>query len=145
MAMKQTPKLAQIEIFAQKRRGGYRGAHRQKGTGSTVMRIPNDLLSAVTALIEAHKTDSQSKPSQETKPSEQLALSVVTELKPDRTQPYYDKYLNPKNPAEYWSGMGRIPMWVHAYLPANHKIPNTLLNPNPTMPITRKTTGATPC
>ena len=117
-----------------KKRGGYRGGHRQKGGGSTVMRIPNDILSVVTQLIEAHKTGTQSKPIQETKHTEQPDLSVVTEFK---QYGFHDKYINPKNPEEHWSGLGRKPMWIYEYMSANNKVPAALLNPNPTKPITR--------
>ncbi|OQX07934.1 MAG: hypothetical protein BWK73_26830 [Thiothrix lacustris] len=48
---KPAPKLDQIELFPAKKRGGYRGAHRPKGCGSTVMRIPNDKLEIVLAIL----------------------------------------------------------------------------------------------
>ena len=123
------PNLDQIPLFETKQRGGYRGAHRPKGCGSTVVRVPNDKLEAVMAIIKGH------------------SLKSVTEIKPDQPHPleiipgaWQDKYINPKNPEDRWSGRGRLPMWIYQYLPKNGtgNIPDTLLNPNPQMPLKRR-------
>lgn len=46
------PRLEQIELFPVKKRGGYRGGHRPKGCGSTVVRVPNDKLEAVLEILK---------------------------------------------------------------------------------------------
>lgn len=49
-------KIDQIELFKKSGRGGARlGAGHPKGEGSTVLRIPNGCLKAVTTIIELHK------------------------------------------------------------------------------------------
>ena len=109
---KPAPKLDQIELFPAKKRGGYRGAHRPKGCGSTVVRVPNDKLEMVLAIL---KNDD---------------LKSVTEIKRIEYACYLDAYINPENPQQTWSGRGRKPKWVEKILERKIDI-ETLRNPNP--------------
>lgn len=147
--MKQpAPKLDQLPLlplFDIKKRGGYRGAHRQKGAGSTVMRIPNEILSAVTELIETHKRSPAAIPPFDWSTSESINKSLkddlnryLKSLEERNPHGFLDKYINPRDPNEYWSGRGRKPMWINQYLIAGQKIPDELLNPNPVMPIVKR-------
>lgn len=54
--MKRKKELDQLELLQKSNRGGKReGAGRPAGEGTTVMRIPNGCLKAVTTIIELHK------------------------------------------------------------------------------------------
>ena len=129
------PKLDQIEIFA--KHGGKRAGSGRKKTsaGSVVMRIPMECVDAVNAVIAAHKSGNpiaSLKPVTTIKQESQTA-TVVAAVR------WQDKYVNPNNPAEFWSGRGRIPAWVYPHMTGKTapSIPDSLLNPNPQIPLKR--------
>lgn len=130
-------KLNQIDLFPAHQRGGKRDhAGRPLGEKSITVRVPLGCLNYVTEIIAAHKqgkTLVRIASLEYERPEKQPDLKSVTEFK---SGGYFDKYINPKNPEEHWSGRGRKPMWIYEYLSANNKIPDALLNPNPTKPIT---------
>jgi hypothetical protein len=65
-------------------------------------------------------------------------LEVINQTAPTGTG-WIDKYINPENHEQWWSGRGRKPDWIYPYLPADGtgQIPESLLNPNPKIPLTR--------
>ncbi|MGV7217928.1 H-NS histone family protein [Bradyrhizobium sp. UFLA05-112] len=46
-----------------------------------------------------------------------------------RYPPVHPKYRNPKNPAETWSGRGRLPRWLRPELRGGRKLDDFLIRP----------------
>jgi DNA-binding protein H-NS len=59
-------------------------------------------------------------------------LHINNAMSPDRPRRPYPKvlpkYQNPTNPAETWSGRGKRPHWVSAYLNAGERLDHLLIN-----------------
>jgi DNA-binding protein H-NS len=54
--------------------------------------------------------------------------SPISPNRPRRPYPkVLPKYQNPKNPAEKWSGRGKLPRWVQAQLMAGKKLEHFLI------------------
>lgn len=129
------PTLDQIPLFAIPQRGGKRvGAGRKSAGGSTTVRVPNDCLKLVTEIIAAQKAG-KALHIVSLERDTQSDLKPVTEIKSSAF--YLDKYINPDDPTQIWSGRGRIPTWVYPHM-TGREIPERLLNPNPTKPQERK-------
>lgn len=130
-----TKPLDQIEIW--ERHGGKRAGSGRKKTsaGSVVMRIPTECIDAVNAIIAAHKSG---EPITNLKP----VTTIKSETQPAIATegPWLDKYINPSNPNEFWSGRGRIPAWAYPHMngQTDRSILDSLLNPNPQIPRQRR-------